>query len=314
SFIKHNTMLTSDEAAAKIQRAWRRHIDMQVFRYYRDLINFKQKGDPALMLKSINPMEAKMLDAASGVHVKFRLAGETFPPNIFYKIFTHRPVQDMCANSPKDYTRPEAKLQDCRQLHNTRPLDFIQQGPERDGWYRRIENNGWRLVSDRALAGGKTIDPDPASGAAEFHHDRLQRRADLAAKRKQRRVQWLMKMHREGLLKSREPEAADLVESAADGMVRALEAGDEVEDWEVEELLHWSTCLDFEQYASDWGSVATTAPSDEQLRIAAQFRILQNTAAESSVSERHLNTADSRPRPVAPANPAAVDLPDKTVD
>uniref|UniRef100_A0A1I8F778 TPR_REGION domain-containing protein n=1 Tax=Macrostomum lignano TaxID=282301 RepID=A0A1I8F778_9PLAT len=159
-------------------------------------------------------------------------------------------------------------VQDCRQLHNTRPLDFIQQGPERDGWYRRIENNGWRLVSDRALAGGKTIDPDPASGAAEFHHDRLQRRADLAAKRKQRRVQWLMKMHREGLLKSREPEAADLVESAADGMVRALEAGDEVKP---------------------------------------------KYAAESSVSERHLNTADSRPRPVAPANPAAVDLPDKTV-
>lgn len=28
-----------------------------------------------MMLRCINPNEAKMLDAASGVHVKFRLAG-----------------------------------------------------------------------------------------------------------------------------------------------------------------------------------------------------------------------------------------------
>ena len=46
-----------------------------MFRYYRDLINFKHKGDPALMLKCINPLESKLLDAASGVHIKFRLAG-----------------------------------------------------------------------------------------------------------------------------------------------------------------------------------------------------------------------------------------------
>ena len=46
-----------------------------MFRYYRDLINFRQRGDPAMMLRCINPNEAKMLDAAAGVHVKFRLAG-----------------------------------------------------------------------------------------------------------------------------------------------------------------------------------------------------------------------------------------------
>ena len=49
--------------------------DVQVFRYYRDLINFKSRGDPAMMLRCINPNEAKLLDAATGVHIKFRLAG-----------------------------------------------------------------------------------------------------------------------------------------------------------------------------------------------------------------------------------------------
>lgn len=49
--------------------------DIQVYRYYRDLINFKTRGNPGLMLRCINPQEAKLLDAASGIHIKFRLAG-----------------------------------------------------------------------------------------------------------------------------------------------------------------------------------------------------------------------------------------------
>lgn len=35
---------------------------------------FKQ-GDPALIMKYINPIEAKFIDDASGIHIKFRLAG-----------------------------------------------------------------------------------------------------------------------------------------------------------------------------------------------------------------------------------------------
>ena len=54
------------------------HQDIQVYRYYRDLINFKQKGDPSMMLKCINPNEAKYLDPAAGVHIKFRLAGVSY--------------------------------------------------------------------------------------------------------------------------------------------------------------------------------------------------------------------------------------------
>jgi hypothetical protein len=33
------------------------------------------KGDPALIMKYINPIEAKLIDGASGIHIKFRLAG-----------------------------------------------------------------------------------------------------------------------------------------------------------------------------------------------------------------------------------------------
>ena len=57
--------------------------DIQVYHYYRDLINFKQRGDPMMMLRCINPNEARMLDAASGIHIKFRLAGvSTYTKNM----------------------------------------------------------------------------------------------------------------------------------------------------------------------------------------------------------------------------------------
>ena len=49
--------------------------DVQIFKWYQDLINLKNRGDPSVVLKCINPIEAKLLDAAAGVHVKFRLAG-----------------------------------------------------------------------------------------------------------------------------------------------------------------------------------------------------------------------------------------------
>ena len=34
--------------------------DVQVYRYYRDLINFKCRGDPSSMLKCINPREVSI--------------------------------------------------------------------------------------------------------------------------------------------------------------------------------------------------------------------------------------------------------------
>jgi hypothetical protein len=48
--------------------------------------------DPRALLRAINPREAALLDAAAGAHVRFRLGGASFPPQVLYKIFTHRPV------------------------------------------------------------------------------------------------------------------------------------------------------------------------------------------------------------------------------
>ena len=65
-----------------------------------------------------------------------------FPPEIYYKIFTHRHIEDLCANSPRDYTKLPAK-------HTSHIKNDNLQEEDCSGWYRRIENNGWRPVSDR---------------------------------------------------------------------------------------------------------------------------------------------------------------------
>jgi hypothetical protein len=43
---------------------------------------------------------------------------ERFPPHIYYKIFTHRPVQDIGAYAPRDYTKADCKRRMARDVHN----------------------------------------------------------------------------------------------------------------------------------------------------------------------------------------------------
>ncbi|KAK9806769.1 hypothetical protein WJX72_002046 [[Myrmecia] bisecta] len=94
-------------AAATIQGVWRSQANRRIFHFYRQLIadlrNFRPQGYPQALLKSINPREAALLDAASAVHVRFRLGGATFPPMVYYKIFTHSAVTDICSFCPRNY-------------------------------------------------------------------------------------------------------------------------------------------------------------------------------------------------------------------
>lgn len=261
-------IIDREEAAKIIQRSWRQHIDVQVYRYYRDLINFKSRGDPSSMLKCINPREAELLDAAAGVHIKFRLAGEKFPPNIYYKIFTHRNIVDMCANAPRDYTRATTKRLPAEYVHNR---GQNTKEDERLGWYERWENNGWRLVSDRVM---KRVDQDPIVYESTlkkqlFSHNKVVRRQDLERKRKRKKVEWMKKMYKEGMLKARQGEDTEtekVVQSVAEGMLTITDTRgqDAVEDWEVDELLEWTNGLNFDQYLYDWKEVATSAGSEYQ--------------------------------------------------
>ena len=101
-----------NKSASIIQRAWRSLIQKRTFAQIRDIIRFRGSGDPAFLLKVLAPSEADFADEASGVHIRFRLGGTTWPPTIFYKVFTHRNIADIGAFAPRDYNHEIRVKQD----------------------------------------------------------------------------------------------------------------------------------------------------------------------------------------------------------
>ncbi|XP_005008747.4 protein MFI isoform X1 [Cavia porcellus] len=245
-----------DRAARIIQRAWRTCLNVSVFQHFKSLIDLRKQGEPRQIVRYIDPKEAEFLDAAAGVHVRFRLGGAKFPPDIYYKIFTHRHIEDLCANSPRDYTKCPAK--------RTSPGKGRPQEEDHSGWYRRVENNGWRPVSERFWmpAGSEVVEDRKES---EFHFSKLKRRQDLERKRKIRKIEWMRQMYYAGSLeaKSAHYETVGLIHTATKGLIRAMEDGgvDSVMEWEVDEVLNWTNTLNFDEYIADWKQIATSKSS-----------------------------------------------------
>ncbi len=143
---------------------WRSFCNKRVYRYFRDIIKIKLKGAPADLLRTIIPNEADLMDRAAGVHVRFRLGGSVFPPKIYFKIYTHKPVCDVNAFAPRDYSneKPLEPLQvnnkvDSIDLTSKRvDVSTIRVGKRYfdtvvstsigavDNWYQRVEKNSWR--------------------------------------------------------------------------------------------------------------------------------------------------------------------------
>ncbi|XP_061484645.1 protein MFI isoform X2 [Rhineura floridana] len=215
-------------AATSIQRAWRRWL-------------------------------AELLDSAAGIHIRFRLGGLKFPPSIYYKIFTHRPIVDICANSPKDYTKPLAKMGQAGKLQK-------QICEDRRDWYKRIENNGWRLLSLRFW---KALDPVTAKDnlkIKDFHYCKVQKKQEAERIRKTRKIEWLKKMYfGESLqVKTKDSGATILIQRAAEGLIGTLEKEgiDNVMEWEVDEILKWTNALNYEEYVNGWREIGTSRMSN----------------------------------------------------
>ncbi|XP_059900694.1 protein MFI-like isoform X4 [Gadus macrocephalus] len=215
-----------------------------------------------------------------------------FPPSIYYKIFTHRPIVDMCANSPKDYTLPGHKCPVPRQTHNGLPLI-----PEnRSTWYRRVENNGWRLLSGKLGPLCNPVELD-ADKKMEFHHCKLQRRRDLEQRRRKRKIEWMRQMYNHGRhlqAPAVDPEEAVLVERSLQGMIQDVErcgTANHSSDWEVDELQEWTTVLNFEDYMTEWTSLALSHSSEHFIAPQQRFphlhrrNICVNSQAGSSFED-----------------------------
>eukprot|EP01004_Peranema_trichophorum_P004183 NODE_3122_length_1419_cov_41.178241_g2712_i0.p1 GENE.NODE_3122_length_1419_cov_41.178241_g2712_i0~~NODE_3122_length_1419_cov_41.178241_g2712_i0.p1 ORF type:complete len:413 (-),score=66.87 NODE_3122_length_1419_cov_41.178241_g2712_i0:136-1374(-) len=238
-----------DSAAATIQRSWKSYLNKQIFRFYIDLIKFREGTDAKVMLKCINPHEASLIDAASNMHVRFRLGGSKFPPQIYYKLFVHGPVCDLGALAPRDYTAQRSPHPRSR-FNKTYPS--IPQDTSK--WYKRIENNDWRPISEKVLRdadhyASKMFIFRHLPSYSLFHHNKSVRREERNKLAKRKHRKWIMDMYSqsmsitESILKL--PDLNKLDDSALEK--------------EVQGLVKWTEDLDFEAYQNQWLQLATAS-------------------------------------------------------
>ena len=226
-------MWSEDEAARRIQRAWRRHIDVSFFKKLKALVTFRNQGDPATLLRVINPLEAQLLDPAVGAHVRFRLGGHEWPPQIYYKIFLHSPVCDVNSYAPRNYS----------DRHNDEigPVtpEQVPELSEKLGWYKRIENNGWRPIS--------SLSPTAVDVITQMTSKPKVSSAKIRPKKNVRREVAMLKLQRFIQLQKDQglPDGPQLTE-------------DDIGD---EEIMKWVEDLDMSQYMVDWETLGTTGPS-----------------------------------------------------
>eukprot|EP00941_MAST-03F_sp_MAST-3F-sp1_P000018 g18.t1 len=229
------------KAALLVQNKWRCHANRRIYKYYRDLIRFRNAGDPAEMLRSINGSEANLIDPASKIYVRFRLGGYSFPPTIYYKVYTSSPICDVGAFAPKNYSATGPTADSASQLHNSvsrrstnqsvsqtalanAPLSstirvgktyFTAQltedsrsetvvGLDSD-WYERWENNGWRSVTAKSLQDHKddSVTKRSAAKRIPYNRNKLRRKEDLIRIRKEKKRKWLRRLYFEGMAKER---------------------------------------------------------------------------------------------------------------
>ncbi|KAJ3184154.1 hypothetical protein HDU87_005000 [Geranomyces variabilis] len=288
---------TWGEAALKMQRAWRSYYNRKIYRFHRDLIKFRLRGEPRKLLRFINPKEAELMDASMAIHVRFRLGGTSFPPSIFYKVFIHKRLVDMNAFSPRDYTAQSSK--------QILPVDLFDKTANPGvpvpfaGWYQRVENNGWRPVSDK-IYDEESDRVTEASRLIAYHHIKLKRRVALEKKKRIRKIEWMRKMYQEGkrviaaaanrAMEASLPHSLWTVGPGGDESVgasrRELAAKSTVSlgsnaanrfptpppedcirelesEMDPDILIKWTRALDFEGYFNDWVCMATSGRSED---------------------------------------------------
>lgn len=233
-----------NNAAYKIQLCWRSFCNKRVYRYLKELVLFKLKGAPADLLRTIIPTESDFLDRASGIHVRFRLGGSIFPPKVYFKIFTHRPLCDVNAFAPRNYALERTEDENvplataakfCSKKH---PPNFIRVGTsyfgtkvktsiDLDKWYRRDENNPWRPIASQAMDDILTPpwlrSTNIAKKVEPFHFSRLKRKEDLLIKKKKKKLDWWRKAYLLAAAESDTPVDSQVDNKALDRINHLLE-------------------------------------------------------------------------------------------
>lgn len=202
-----------------------------------------------------------LLDPAAPIHVRFRLGGESFPPQVYYKVFVEGAVCDVGGFAPRDYVRdPRLKQQPPSVLFNKGPhkagaMVTAENYPPQAGWYLRKTNNGYRPVPSKLLNEGlrdPVAEATAATSKVSYHHVRLVRRREVERKKREKRMEWWRRVYGVvvgdlgvgvGSLDERVTPASGKRKKLRGS---AFEIAEPVPPDLPEDLVHWTRGLDFE--------------------------------------------------------------------
>lgn len=247
-------------ASQKVQNCWKTYQNRQQFRYISSLLKFENTGDPIAILRAINPIEAKYLDASMSAHVRFRLGGFQFPPTIYYKIFTRSPICDLNAFSPKDYTKKHVFTAPKKKFLRVGNAFFrVRQNEQRTrNWYKRLEQNGWRSVSVKCIGDACNDAVSKATATqvsrSRFHYSKIPNGNHLRKLKRKKHINWMVKLYQKEAEKERKIESDDETKT------------ENLEFLEADEMIDWVQALDLDQYQNDWYFLGSSANSDDILR------------------------------------------------
>merc|ERR1712168_962058 len=243
----------ANRAAQIIQRAWRCWVNKAPFKWCKAMLYHADKSDTAkTLLKFISPGDANMIDQATGVKVRLRLGvhsdqdGEKLA--IFYKLFTSRPVIDLCASSPRQYTHANSKQPTV--IHTKNKINMQLTAEE---YYKRAENNDWRVVAWDALksTAGAVAQSRLSKPQKDYNFSAQVRIENRHRRRKEKQRAWMSSLYM-----NRVKQDSSLQQSAAisNGESSSLERK---ENEKEDELVDWASNLNFDDYQNTWTNLIT---------------------------------------------------------
>jgi len=243
----------ANQAAQIIQRAWRCWVNKAPFKWCKAMLYHADKSDTAkTLLKFVSPADANMIDSATGVKVRLRLGvhsdqdGEKLA--IFYKLFTSRPVIDLCASSPRQYTHANSKQPTVIHTKNKIKMELST-----EEYYKRAENNDWRVVAWDALksTAGAVAQSRLSKPQKDYNFSAQVRIENRHRKRKEKQRAWMSSLYM-----NRVKQDSSLQQSAAisNGESSSLERK---ENEKEDELVDWASNLNFDDYQNTWTNLIT---------------------------------------------------------
>lgn len=245
---------TADRAARIIQCAWRRWVNKAPFKWCKNMLYHADKSDTAkTLLKFMSPRDANMIDSATGVKVRLRLGvhcdqdGEKLA--IFYKLFTSRPVIDLCESSPRQYTHAHTKQQTFIHTKNKTLMPL-----PKEEFYQRSENNDWRVVAWDALksTAGVVAQSRLSQPRKDYHFSSSVRLENRHLKRKEKQRAWMSSLYMNRVKSQQEFESETLKFQESQ---RLDNSGSQKQD--EDNLEEWAEKLNFDDYQNSWSQLIT---------------------------------------------------------